>query len=299
MNNFKFLKNKKTRRRLIIDFLYILVGSLLQAFAMNMFLVPAHLASGGITGISQLINYYTGYPIGMMTLIGNIPLFIVGWRYLGGFNFAIRTIWAVVSFSLIIDISAPFLPNMITDDILLNALFGGVISGVGFGLVYRGRGTSGGSDIIARILNHYRGISISMSYLLTDTLIMLSAGLIFSWENALYALVNLFISGEAANAVTTGSNIVRTVFIVSDKPEEIAHQILIQLDRGVTYLSSTGAYTGKQRNTIYTIVSRPEVERLKFIVQVIDKKAFVVVGQAQEVYGEGFLPLDDEDETEE
>lgn len=296
MNNFKFLKNKRKRRKLIFDFLFILAGAILQAIALNVFLVPANLASGGITGISQLINHYTGIPIGMMTIIGNIPLFIIGWRYLGGFKFAIRTVWAVLSFSILTDISVHFLPQALTDDILLNALFGGVISGIGFGLVYRGRGTSGGSDILARILSHYRGISISMSYLITDSLIMLSAGLVFGWENALYALVNLFVSGEVANGVSTGSYSMRTILIISQKPQDISDKIMSQLNRGVTFIDVTGAYTGNQKTSLYTVVSRPEVERVKYIVQTIDKNAFIVVGQAQEVYGEGFLPLHEDDE---
>ena len=299
MNEFlASLKIRRKRRQLIVDFLFILAGALMQAIALNMFLVPANLIAGGITGISQVINHYTGFPIGTMILIGNIPLFIIGWRYLGGFNFAIRTAWSVLAYSILTDVTSLFLPQHFTEDILLNALFGGVISGIGFGLVYRGRGTSGGSDIIARILNHYRGISISMSYLMTDTIVMMSGGFIFGWEKALYALVNLFVSGEAANGITTGSNIVRTVFIISDKPTEIAQSIMDQLNRGVTYVDVTGAYTGNQKTSLYTVVSRAEVERVKYIVQTLDKKAFVVVGQAQEVFGEGFLPLHDEHEEE-
>ena len=299
MNEFlKSLKSRRKRRQLVIDFLFILAGAMMQAIALNMFLVPANLIAGGITGISQVVNHYTGFPIGVMILIGNIPLFIVGWRYLGGVNFAIRTAWSVLAYSILTDVFSLFLPQHFTEDILLNALFGGVISGIGFGLVYRGRGTSGGSDIIARILNHYRGISISMSYLMTDTIVMMSGGFIFGWEKALYALVNLFVSGEAANGVTTGSNIVRTVFIISDKSQEIAQNIMDQLDRGVTYMDVTGAYTGNQKTSLYTVVSRAEVERVKFIVQMVDKKAFVVVGQAQEVFGEGFLPLHDDHEED-
>ena len=299
MNEFlKTLKSVRKRRRLIIDFLFILAGASLQAIALNMFLVPANLIAGGITGISQVINHYTDLPIGVMILIGNIPLFIVGWRYLGGFNFAIRTVWSVLTYSILTDITSLFLPQHFTEDILLNALFGGVISGIGFGLVYRGRGTSGGSDIIARILNHYRGISISMSYLMTDTIVMLSGGFIFGWEKALYALVNLFVSGEAANGVMNGANVARTVFIISDQANEIANQIMTQLDRGVTMIDVKGAYTGNQKTSLYTVVSRAEVERVKYIVQMVDRKAFFVVGHAQETYGEGFLPLHDDHEED-
>ena len=155
------------------DFVLILMGSLLQALSLRLFLVPARLASGGISGLSQIINFYTGIPIGVMVLLGNIPLLLLGWRYLGGPRFAIRTAFAVVSFSVLVDGLTPFLPtDGLTNDIVLNTLYGAVVSGVGFGLVYRGQGTSGGSDILGRILNHKRGIPISQSYLITDALII-------------------------------------------------------------------------------------------------------------------------------
>ncbi len=209
------------------DFLLILLGSVLQALALRIFLVPAKLASGGVSGLSQIINHYTGWPIGLMVLVGNIPLFILGWRYLGGPRFASRTAFAVITFSLMVDLPLGFLPSDgLTDDLVLNALYGGVISGIGFGLVYRGRGTSGGSDILARILSHWRGISVSQSYLLTDALIMFLAGLSFSWENALYALVMLYISGIGAETISQGSNIVRTAMIVTSYPQEVKEKIL-------------------------------------------------------------------------
>ena len=143
------------------DYLLIVLGAVIQAVGLRLFLVPANLASGGVSGIAQLLNHFTGWPIGVMVLIGNIPLFVLGWRYLGGSRFAVRTAIAVVSYSLAVDLILllPFFPkNGLTDDIVLNSLYGAVVSGVGYGLVYRARGTSGGSDVLARILNHWRGV---------------------------------------------------------------------------------------------------------------------------------------------
>ncbi|HWQ82950.1 MAG TPA: YitT family protein [Anaerolineales bacterium] len=157
------------------DFSFIAAGALLQALAMRLFLVPMNLVSGGVSGIAQLINYYTDFPIGLMVFLGNIPLFLLGWRHLGGMRFAIRTAFAVIAFSIFTDLLVFILPtNGLTSDLVLNTLYGGVASGIGYGLVYRGRGTSGGSDILARILSPWRGISISQSYLLTDSLVILS-----------------------------------------------------------------------------------------------------------------------------
>ena len=274
------------------DFILIFIGALLEAVSMRLFLVPAHLASGGISGLSQIINYYTGFPIGVMVLLGNIPLFLLGWRFLGGPRFALRTAIAVISFSVLVDVLKPFLPpDGLTDDIVLNTLYGAVMSGIGFGLVYRGRGTSGGSDILGRILNHWKGIPISQSYLITDSLIIFLAGLSFSWENALYSLVMLYVSGIAAEAITQGSNVVRTTLIVTACPEEVKSKILHGLGRGVTEISGRGGYTGTERPVLYCVITRSEVTQLKTLVSEVDPKAFMVIGQAHEALGEGFHPL--------
>lgn len=275
------------------DFLIILGGVFLQALGMRLFLIPAHLASGGVAGLAQIINYHTHFPIGIMVILGNIPLFVLGWRYLGGFRFALRTIFAVVVFSVFVDGLAWILPaNGLTRDLNLNALYGGVISGIGYGLVYRGKGTSGGSDILGRILNHWKGISISQSYLLTDAGIMLLAGLSFSWENALYAIVSLYISGLAAEAALEGSNVVRTVMIITDKPEEIRMKILHDLERGVTIIPAVGGYSGVTKSILYCVLSRSEIAQIKAMVRQVDPAAFVVISQAHEALGEGFKRFD-------
>jgi uncharacterized membrane-anchored protein YitT (DUF2179 family) len=275
------------------DFALIALGALVQALALRLFLVPAHLVTGGVSGLSQLINYYTGLPIGVMILLGNIPLFILGWRYLGGPRFALRTAFAVLVYAFLVDALVPFLPAKgLTDDLVLNALYGGVISGIGFGLVYRGRGTSGGSDILARILSRWRGISISQSYLVTDSLIMFLAGITFSWENALYALVNLYVSGLSAEAVTQGSNVVRTALIITSRPQEVSQKILYGMERGVTIVPARGAYTGAERTVLYCVVSRAEIAQIKSLVSEADPLAFMVIGNAHEALGEGFQPLE-------
>ncbi|MCJ7584914.1 MAG: YitT family protein [Anaerolineales bacterium] len=278
----------------IRDYALLVAGALLQALGLRLFLVPARLASGGVSGISQLINHYTGWPIGLMVFIGNVPLFLIGWRFLGGKRFALRTAVAVVSYSLFVDLLLllPFFPNTgLTDDLFLNSLYGAVVSGIGYGLVYRGQGTSGGSDILARILNHWRGISMSQSYLAVDGLVILAAGFIFTWKNALYALVTLYISGIVAETTLEGTGAVRTAMIVTAQPEPVARQILECLERGVTVIPGKGAYTGAQRTVLYCVVNRSQVAQLKAIVQEADPQAFMVIGQAHEALGEGFRPL--------
>lgn len=276
------------------DYSLIVVGSLIQAVALRIFLVPAKLASGGVSGIAQIIHHYTDWPIGVMVLIGNVPLFLLGWRFLGGRRFAVRTALAIVAYSLAVDLLLllPFFPkNGLTDDIFLNSLYGAVVSGIGYGLVYRARGTSGGSDILARILNHWRGVPMTQSYLMVDSVVILAAGFAFGWKEALYAIVTLYVSGLAAETVLEGGGTVRTAMIVTAKPREIADAILVELERGVTTLAGTGAYTGEDRPVLYCVVSRAEIAQIKAIVQETDPRAFMVVGVAHEALGEGFKEL--------
>jgi uncharacterized membrane-anchored protein YitT (DUF2179 family) len=157
--------------------------------------------------------------------------------------------------------------------------------------VYRGKGTSGGSDILGRILNHRVGISISQAYMVTDSAVILAAGFVFGWENALYALVTTYVSGLAAEMILEGSTVFRTAMIVTTCPGVVSQQIMEVLERGVTILPGTGAYTGQSRPVLYCVVSRTEVSRIKEIVKQADPKAFMVIGMAYEALGEGFSPL--------
>ena len=274
------------------DYALILLGALVQALAMRLFLVPGQLVSGGISGAAQLINHYSGWPIGLMVFIGNAPLFLLGWRYLGGKRFVLRTVFAIAAFSLLTDLLVPFIPtNGVTNDLVLNSLYGGLMLGVGLGLVYRGQGTSGGSDILGRILNHRFGISISQAYLATDSIVVLAAGFVFGWKFALYGLVMIYVSGLAAETTTEGSSVFRTAIIVTEYPQDVAQKILYEMERGVTYLSGKGAYTGTERDVLYCVVSRSEVATLKSLVHEMDPKAFMVIGEAHEALGEGFRPL--------
>ena len=282
------------------DYLIIVFASLIQAISLRIFFVPANLASGGVSGISQLINHFAGWPIGLMILIGNVPLFALGWRFLGGRRFAMRTALAIVAYSLLTDLllkipAFTYYSNILISDlkgdIFLNSLYGAIVTGIGYGLVYRARGTSGGSDILARILNKWRGVSMTQSYLMVDTLVILSAGFVFGWKQALYAMITLYVSGLVSETVLEGGGTVRTAMIITNKPESVSARVIENLERGVTYLEGRGAYTGNSRPVLYCVVSRAEVSTLKTIVHEIDPEAFMVIGVAHEALGEGFRPL--------
>jgi uncharacterized membrane-anchored protein YitT (DUF2179 family) len=278
--------------KLVGEYSFILLGAFIQALAMRLFLIPGQLVSGGISGAAQIINFYTGWPIGLMVLVGNIPLFLLGWRFLGGARFAIRTALAILAFSFLTDFLALFIPAQgITQDNFLNCLFGGVLLGAGLGLVYRGRGTSGGSDILGRILNSKFAIPISQSYLITDTVVVLAGGFTFGWEKALYGLVVIYVSGLAAEMVSEGSSIFRTAMIITSAPEAVIAEITGTLERGVTILQGKGGFTGADRPVLYCVVTRSEVNQLKELVHEADPDAFMVIGTAHEALGEGFRPL--------
>jgi len=286
----------------IRDYLLIGLSSVIQAFSLRIFFVPANLASGGVSGISQLINHFTGWPIGLMVLIGNVPLFLLGWRFLGGRRFAFRTAFAIVTYSIFTDMlvgTTIFAENgagtrLIQDlqgDIFLNSLYGAIFSGIGYGLVYRARGTSGGSDILARILNNWRGISMTQSYLIVDTAVILGAGFVFGWKNALYAMITLYVSGLVSETVLEGGGTVRTAMIITREVDTISNRVIEELQRGVTILEGAGAYTGEARPVLYCVITRAEVATLKAIVHEADPLAFMVIGVAHEALGEGFKPL--------
>ncbi len=280
-------------RNSVQDYALVLLGTLIQALALRLFLIPATLVSGGVSGAAQIINFFTGWPIGLMVFIGNVPLFVLGWRYLGGVRFALRTAAAIASFSFLTDLLVVFIPaGGVTDDLFLNSIYGGVVLGIGLGIVYRGKGTSGGSDILGRILNHRLGISISQAYMITDTLVVLLGGIAFDWEHALYGVVVIYVSGLAAEMASEGNNIYRTAMIITALPQEVTQRVLTVLERGVTLLEATGGYTGEQRPVLYCVVTRSEVNQLKELVREADPNAFMVIGQANEALGEGFRPLE-------
>ena len=286
----------------ILDYFLILIAALIQALSLRLFFVPADLASGGVSGIAQLIHHFTGWPIGFMILLGNLPLFALGWRFLGGVRFALRTAFAIFLYSAFTDllVQTPLFAadgagtRLIQDlqgDIFLNTLYGAVTSGFGYGLIYRARGTSGGSDILARILSHYRGVPMTTSYMLVDTAVILGAGFVFGWKSALYSLIALYASGLVAEATLEGGATVRAAIIVTTEAEAVSARVLEELERGVTILEGTGAYTGAGRPVLYCVISRAEVAALKTIVQEVDPRAFMVIGIAHEALGEGFRPL--------
>lgn len=271
---------------LLQRYLILTIGGLILAVNVNLFLAPANLAPGGVSGMAIIINELTGSPIGMTMLALNIPLLVLGFYYLGRFHFLVHTLFVVLIFNLGVDILARWLPTGgITDDLLLNAIYGGVMGGIGTGLVFRGNGTSGGTGVLARVIQFRTGIPISQIYLITDGGVVLLAGLLFGWEIGLYSLMTLFIWGVVVDYVLEGPSVVRTAFIITDKPQEVAQALISRLRLGVTAWPAQGMFTETSHTLLFCTVSRADVNTLRVTIVSEDPNAFVVFGHGHQAVG--------------
>jgi len=280
----------------IKNLLFLTVGTIIAALSYALFQVPYNIAAGGISGVSIIINHFTGWPVGTLYLLMNLPLLILGFFYLGRWTFVIRTMLAVIIFSTATDLFVLYLPNLLTtypltNDTLLAAMYGGIVGGLGIGLVYRAGATIGGTGIVGRIIQRQKGIPLSQIYLYTDGLIVLTAGVIFGWEISLYALLALFLSGITADYTLEGPSSVRTATIITNQPNSLAKALMAELQHGVSQWEITGSYTGENHAMLTCTVYRPQVSDIKRIVAEIDPQAFVTIGVAHQALGAGFIPL--------
>lgn len=279
-------------RSIVRNYFYLTFGGLLLAVNVNLFLAPNKIAPGGVSGIGIIVNHYTNLPIGSIMLGLNIPLLVLGFRYLGRVNFLVRTFYVIILYNLGIDVIGHwFSLDRVADDLLLNALYGGVLGGIGTGLVYRGYGTSGGTGILGRLLQLKTGIPLSQVYILTDGGIVLIAGLVFGWDMALYAFITLFVWGVAADNILEGPSVVRTVIIVTDKPEAVSQMVFRHLKLGITAWPAQGMFTDKKHTVLFCTINRPDVNALRSIVIEGDPKAFIVIGHGYQAYGGVFREI--------
>lgn len=277
---------------LVTNIVLLTLGALISAVSVIVFLQPFDVAPGGISGIAVILNHLINSPVGLVVLIGNIPIQLYAYRVLGGWRSIASTVYAVVVYSLLIDLMTPYFPSSgISGDILLNALFGGIVGGIGGALVFRGGGTLGGTNTIGRILQDRNGIPLSSSILYTDGLVILLAGLVFGWEGALYAMVALYVGGATTDYVLEGPSVIRTCVIITDHPRIVADTILQDLKRGVTAWEGRGMYTEDTHTVLYITVARSQVNHLRRLITSVDPEAFMVIGQGHVAYGRGFREM--------
>lgn len=279
-----------TPRNIAVTYIIIVMAAVIDAIGVIVFLVPAKVAPGGVSGIAVILNHLNpALPIGLMIIIGNIPVQLLGARYLGGWRVVVRTVVYIILYSVLMDGLQPQLATVdVGTNTLTNALFGGIMSGIAGGLVLRAGGTQGGTSTLGRILQFQFGMPLSTSALYTDTVVVLLAGLVFGWEGALYALVTLFVGGLAADYVLEGPSTIRTATIITDRPDDISNLVLDEMGRGVTAWPGKGMFTDETHTVLFITVSRSQINELRRLVHMADPDAFLVVGQGHVAYGEGF-----------
>ncbi|SMF67700.1 Uncharacterized membrane-anchored protein YitT, contains DUF161 and DUF2179 domains [Paenibacillus uliginis N3/975] len=271
--------------RQLADTLFIIVGSFIMALSFNSFFLPNRIASGGVSGISVLLEALFGIQPAYTQWMFNIPLFVLGFWLLGR-EYGIRSLLGSVVLPLFVFITKDWVEP--TSNPLLASIFGGIGVGTGIGLVYRGRGSTGGLMIVAQIVQKYSGLSFSFCVVMLDALVISSAALVLSLEQALYALIALYVTGKIIDTIELGFSYTKVAYIISDHTEPITKAILHDLDRGLTKLNAEGGYTGENRTVLMVVVGQSEIPRLKTLVQFVDPDAFVIISKAHEVLGEGF-----------
>ncbi len=270
---------------ILLPFIGITLGSFIFSFGLNYFIIANGLAEGGFTGLALIIHYLSDFSVGAILLALNIPLLLLaGFKW--GRSFIIKTLWSVLAVSISVDLTAKY--GLPTNDLLLAALYGGVFSGLGIGIVFRNGATTGGLDIIARFIHERYGITFGKVFLLFDLGVITLVAILFGLEKALYSLVALYVSSYVLDLVIEGLRDSKGVIIISTCTAALTQKITTELQRGATIVTGYGAYTGIEKNILYVVVGKRQLLRLKKIIQDLDPEAFVIVNNVHEVMGEGF-----------
>jgi uncharacterized membrane-anchored protein YitT (DUF2179 family) len=280
MPNHKFFVGFKS---LAINLGLIFLGSLIYVIGMKSILIPAQLLSGGVTGIAVLLYYlFSGVNVGLLYFLLNIPLIIIGWIHISR-RFMIYTVIGIITFSVMasfIELSPPDI-----NDPILSALYSGVICGAGGGIILRSLGSAGGLDVLAVVLNKKYGVRPGSILSLINILIIGTGAFFHDFEMSLYSIIFVYTSSKIIDAVLTGFNRRKSMMIISDQSEKIAQEILVREDRGVTFFNGTGAYSGRDKKVIFTILNLTELPKMKELVFNIDPNAFMVINDTLEVLG--------------
>lgn len=265
----------------------IVCGTVILAIALDLFLIPANIAPGGMSGLSIVINHLTNIPVGVLVLALNIPIFLWSMRYFD-YKFLLYSLFGMIVLSVSIDTFAFIRP--VTNDLILSSVYGGALMGLGVGIVFRCGATTGGTEIIAQILKeHFPEFSVGKFVLIIDAIIVVVAGLVYGrWEVALYSASALYVSAFVVDLIVEGGDFAKMVLVISDKPKEITEKVSENMSRGTTALSGSSMYTNTEKTVLMCVVKQYEIGKLKNIIQSVDDSAFVIVSDTREVLGNGF-----------
>ncbi len=284
----------KVKRFLVSDGKAVAInvlGCLIAGASFSFLTYPNSIVSGGLTGIAQILNLLTGLPVGVMIIVMNIPLFLVAWKKFG-LRFIIYSLIGMVGSSVAIDLFNLFHITL-TDDILLAAVYGGLMKGLGYGLIFTTGGTSGGTDILSRLLRRKYGyIQLGTIGLVLDTVVVVAFAVIFKrFDAAMYTIITMFVSSRVVNLLLYGTANSSVCYIITIHPHTIAQRIGVSLRRGATLLKGEGAYSGEERDVVLCAVKRQQIPALKKLVSDIDGNAFVIITQSHEVFGKNFQDI--------
>ena len=281
------------KKKNIKEFALITIGILLVAISVVYFFEPNNIAAGGITGLAIVINHYIPFiSIGPLVLMMDAVLFVIALIVLGA-KFGAKTIYSSVLLSVSMWLTQTFIPINITNDLMLATIFGTLISAGGMAIVFNANASTGGTDIIAKILNKFFHIEIGKSLLMVDFLVTLLGAITFGINMGLYGLLSVIINGVVIDNIIAGFKTKSEITIISDKNKDISKFILNDLERGCTFIKGVGGFTGKDTALLYTVLDRSEFIKLKNKIREIDKNAFITVGEVHEVMGEGFMGIDE------
>ena len=279
------ITEKQTTKNLVAEYFFVILGAAVVALGFNLFLFPNQVASGGVSGISTILNGLFGWNAGLVQYAFNIPLFIAGVLILGK-SFGFKSLLGTLALPFFVILTEDW--EVATTDPLLASIFGGIVVGLGIGLVFKGKASTGGTDLLAQIITKYTGLTLGTSVLLIDGVIAVSAAIVFDLEKGLYAIVGLFVTTKTIDVIQMGFSQSKMVYIITNKQDEVRDAIYRDVNRGVTKLPAVGGYTGEERPVIMVVVYQTEFTKLKQVVKTIDPTAFVIVSDAYEVLGEGF-----------
>ena len=271
----------------IFRYSLILIGCLISSASINLFLVPHQLLSGGVSGIAIIFYYLFVLPIGVQMLVMNIPLLIAAYKTLGKI-YAVDVVIGTVLFSICIDAMRFLSSYNVVDDPMLAAIYGGVFNGIGYGIIFRANGSSGGLDIVAAIVKKYYSLNMGSVIFAFNCLIMALAAMLFGVKLAMFTLISLYVSSTLTDKVAAGFNNKKTVIIISNQAGSIADGIISEIGRGVTFLKGEGAFTRERKDIIFVVASLTQFGKIKLIANAIDPMAFMIVQDANEVMGRGF-----------
>ncbi len=262
---------------------FLTLGPFIAAFALEIFLVPNNIIDGGIVGVSIITSYLTKINLGLLVFVINIPFFFLAFNKIGK-KFVVQTFYAIGMLSLFLNFFNTH-QHPVSHDLLLSTVFGGIILGTGVGLVLKHEGSLDGTEIMSLVLSKKFGFSVGEWIMTFNIFIYGASGLVFGWNKAMYAVLTYFIAYRVIDVVLEGLNSAKSIEIISDKGYEIGQELLERLDIGVTYLKGIGAYSGKEKNIIYCVISRLELAKLKQIIKEIDPRAFIAIVDVHEAYG--------------